>query len=155
MEVCATPFVPHCAESSRAATVAHGNQIPYTFGVTFLAGSPQPAANLSETMLDYWISFVVSLDPNDGKGSTRQSPRDQIFFAARLMRTFPLPLGPQWKKYRPANPVSTPCLTRVLLMYRVFQTVMQLQGDNVSVIPDTFRATPISFINTHPIPFNH
>ena len=64
-------LVPQCVESSRAAAVAHGNQVPYTFGVTFLAGSPQPAANLSETMLDYWISFVVSLDPNDGKGSTR------------------------------------------------------------------------------------
>ena len=30
------------------------------------------AANLSEVMMDYWISFASSLNPNDGKGIQRE-----------------------------------------------------------------------------------
>ena len=52
--------------------VAHGTEIDYTYGRVFEAGSPQPAAHLSQMMLDYWISFVVSLDPNDGLGTARE-----------------------------------------------------------------------------------
>ena len=52
--------------------VAHGTEIDYTYGKVFEAGSLQPAAHLSQMMLDYWISFVVSLDPNDGLGTARE-----------------------------------------------------------------------------------
>jgi acetylcholinesterase len=30
------------------------------------------AAKLSQMMMDYWISFANTLDPNDGKGSIRE-----------------------------------------------------------------------------------
>ena len=30
--------------------------------------------NVSTIMMDYWISFAVSLNPNDGKGIQRQLP---------------------------------------------------------------------------------
>ena len=33
--------------------------------------------------------------------------------------------------------------------------VLQLQGDNVTMIPDTYRATQIAFINTLPAIFYH
>lgn len=34
---------------------------------------PSPAAQrLSTMMIDYWVSFATSLDPNDGRGSRRE-----------------------------------------------------------------------------------
>ncbi len=49
-------------------TVAHASEIAYVYGQTALT-SPIPAVRLlSEAMVDYWISFAVSLTPNDGKG---------------------------------------------------------------------------------------
>lgn len=32
---------------------------------------------------------------------------------------------------------------------------MQLQGGNTTIIPDTYRAEQISFINSQPATFNH
>lgn len=47
--------------------VQHGCEIPYVFG-----GTPNgPAATiLSQNVMDYWISFANSLDPNDSFGNT-------------------------------------------------------------------------------------
>ncbi|KAJ2921732.1 hypothetical protein H1R20_g15364, partial [Candolleomyces eurysporus] len=50
--------------------VAHGAEIPYVFGQVPPTASA-PSQNLSLAMMDYWISFTVSLDPNDGKGVAR------------------------------------------------------------------------------------
>ncbi|KAF7325892.1 Carboxylic ester hydrolase [Mycena kentingensis (nom. inval.)] len=55
-------------------SVAHGTDLPYIFGsgATVLGDLRTPLAQaLSTQMMDYWISFVISLDPNDGKGSKR------------------------------------------------------------------------------------
>ncbi|EAU89349.2 lipase I [Coprinopsis cinerea okayama7 len=52
-----------------AVGVTHGTEIPWMYG-----GPPDPspsAQQFSKIMMDYWISFAVSLDPNDGKGSER------------------------------------------------------------------------------------
>jgi carboxylesterase type B len=52
-----------------ALGVFHSAELPYLFGnVSTVA--PQNVANLSRSMLDYWISFAVSLTPNDGKGTS-------------------------------------------------------------------------------------
>ncbi|ESK89120.1 extracellular triacylglycerol lipase precursor [Moniliophthora roreri MCA 2997] len=54
--------------------VAHGSDESYVFGFanqpsTFV---PSPAAKrFSEQVIDYWVSFATSLDPNDGLGSER------------------------------------------------------------------------------------
>jgi len=53
-----------------AGGVAHGVERSYLFGDISTTGPPK-AANLSRRMLDYWISFAVSLTPNDGKGTSR------------------------------------------------------------------------------------
>jgi carboxylesterase type B len=51
--------------------VAHAAEIPYVYGqVPPTAGAA--SQNLSLAMMDYWISFTVSLDPNDGKGVERE-----------------------------------------------------------------------------------
>ena len=53
-----------------AIGVFHSSELPYLFWDMNKIGPPQSAI-LSRTMLDYWISFAVSLTPNDGKGSER------------------------------------------------------------------------------------
>ena len=45
-----------------ALGVSHASELPYFFGQS-------SSARLSRVMLDYWISFAVSLTPNDGKGT--------------------------------------------------------------------------------------
>ncbi|KAJ2916219.1 hypothetical protein MD484_g4211, partial [Candolleomyces efflorescens] len=50
-----------------ALGVAHAAEIPYVYGQVPPAAGPA-SQNLSLAMVDYWISFTVSLDPNDGKG---------------------------------------------------------------------------------------
>jgi len=56
-----------------ALGVYHSSELPYIFGVfgTVSTASPPKVANLSRVMRDYWISFAVSLTPNDGKGTSR------------------------------------------------------------------------------------
>jgi acetylcholinesterase len=65
----------------------HGSDIPYLFGDLAESGPPT-TARLSRMMLDYWISFAVSLTPNDGKGTTRMlsavpSPALSLILASR------------------------------------------------------------------------
>ena len=47
--------------------VTHGAEIAYVHGTV----DPSDAAGqtFSNVVMDYWISFTVSLDPNDGKGA--------------------------------------------------------------------------------------
>ncbi|KAF9257010.1 esterase 1 [Marasmius fiardii PR-910] len=60
--------------------VPHGAELLYVFGngngnglgVPF-AGIPPDHKVLSDKIMDYWISFVSSLNPNDGKGTQRPS----------------------------------------------------------------------------------
>ncbi|EEB93867.1 hypothetical protein MPER_07425, partial [Moniliophthora perniciosa FA553] len=52
--------------------VVHSSDINYLFGFASLPPSfiPSPsAAQVSEQIIDYWVSFATSLDPNDGLGS--------------------------------------------------------------------------------------
>ncbi|KAJ4490839.1 extracellular triacylglycerol lipase precursor [Lentinula aciculospora] len=64
--------------------VTHGDQVPYTFGTLASVNETDPAAIfLSEVMINYFVSFVNSLDPNDGLGLSRPQwpsylPDDQI-----------------------------------------------------------------------------
>ncbi|KAJ2932843.1 hypothetical protein H1R20_g4252, partial [Candolleomyces eurysporus] len=64
--------------------VTHGSEIRFVFGQvppTSPDGLPpylppygsadEAARNLSKIMMDYWISFAVTLNPNDGKGIQR------------------------------------------------------------------------------------
>ncbi|KAJ7439517.1 esterase 1 [Mycena latifolia] len=78
--------------------VYHGSEVRFVYGgVSPLAASD---CELSRMMIDYWVSFATSLDPNDGLGVPR----------------------PVWTTYTPDN-----------------QNVMQLNGDNTTMIPDTYR----------------
>ena len=51
--------------------VAHGAEVPYVYGQ--VPSSDAAGQGLSAAMMDYWISFTVSLNPSDGKGLQRES----------------------------------------------------------------------------------
>jgi acetylcholinesterase len=52
-------------------------------------------------MIDYWVSFATSLDPNDGRGNARKSQT----VACCGVSDKPT-LGPHWAQYTPKNEVS-------------------------------------------------
>ncbi|KAJ7151204.1 Alpha/Beta hydrolase protein [Mycena filopes] len=54
-----------------ALGVPHTSDMVYIFNLTAPFHRPASAAALSTQMVDYWLSFATSLDPNDGLGSTR------------------------------------------------------------------------------------
>ena len=56
----------------------HGAEIPYVYGVQ--DELPTEAEHvLSQNMIDYYISFVVNLDPNDKNGNASRKPIDIHF----------------------------------------------------------------------------
>ncbi|KAF5353626.1 hypothetical protein D9757_012454 [Collybiopsis confluens] len=61
--------------------VSHGSEIAYVYGAP--TDNSTSAAVISATMINYWVSFATSLDPNDGKGVPR----------------------PTWEQYTPDNQV--------------------------------------------------
>ncbi|KAI0742346.1 esterase 1 [Daedaleopsis nitida] len=64
-------FADQNAVTTPSRGVSHASEIPYVYGQTAVT-SPKPNVQLlSQAMLDYWISFTVSMTPNDGKGLLR------------------------------------------------------------------------------------
>ncbi|KAK7040282.1 hypothetical protein VNI00_009749 [Paramarasmius palmivorus] len=96
--------------------VSHGLDLLYVFGLVPLAGGSLFDIALSLKIMDYWISFAATLDPNDGKGESR----------------------PAWPEYAASNPF-----------------ILELNTNNVGVIPDNYRTTGIDFINSVPVLFRH
>jgi hypothetical protein len=85
-------------------------------------------------MMDYWISFASTLDPNDDKGVKREWSLIPKSIPISMMRIS----GPLWAKFTPSH-----------------QAVMQLHAENATMIPDDFRVEPIEFINVHSAYFDH
>ena len=56
----------------------HGSEIPFVYGAP--NDTSTAATSLSDVMLDYWISFATSLDPNDGYGNKRIVSNLLLFF---------------------------------------------------------------------------
>ncbi|KAF8152915.1 extracellular triacylglycerol lipase precursor [Crassisporium funariophilum] len=94
--------------------VNHGSEVPFVYGAP--SDTSLSSIKLSAMMIDYWVSFATSLDPNDGRGNAR----------------------PNWAQYTPRNEV-----------------VLQLNGDNMTLIPDDYRKEQIDFINSDPTVFHH
>jgi hypothetical protein len=63
-------FTDHQSDANPVLGVNHSAELPYLFGAIGYSGPPEHP-RLSQVMLDYWISFAVSLTPNDGKGTNR------------------------------------------------------------------------------------
>jgi len=95
--------------------VEHSSEIAYVYG-QLSSTSPPSSQQLSKQMTDYWISFVVSQDPNDGKGTER----------------------PNWPLFTADNKV-----------------LIQLNGTNITTIPDDYRKEQIQFFNENALLFHH
>jgi hypothetical protein len=50
-------------------SVSHGSEVLFVYGLP--PNATLSSATLSLQIIDYWISFATSLDPNDGRGSLR------------------------------------------------------------------------------------
>ncbi|KAJ4485323.1 esterase 1 [Lentinula aciculospora] len=61
--------------------VTHGTEVTFVYGAP--PNATASAISISTAMIDYWVSFATSLDPNDGKGVAR----------------------PTWEQYTPQNQV--------------------------------------------------
>ncbi|KAK0499005.1 extracellular triacylglycerol lipase precursor [Armillaria luteobubalina] len=105
-----TDFVP------AALGVTHGTELPFVFGIVGSLDQSAAANVLSIAMIDYWVSFATSLDPNDGHGSPR----------------------PTWPQYTPKQ-----------------QVLLQLNGDNLTAIPDNYNQEKIDFIISEGSVFRH
>lgn len=58
-------------------------------------------------MLDYWISFAASLDPNDGHGSESKSYRNAVLHILLFVCANAIGwLGLAWAQYTPHNQVG-------------------------------------------------
>ncbi|KAL5511073.1 hypothetical protein ACEPAH_4288 [Sanghuangporus vaninii] len=66
--------------------VYHGSEVSYVFGAP--SNGPNSVA-LAEIIIDYWVSFATSLDPNDGKGDATR---------------------PVWKEYTPSSQICSDVL---------------------------------------------
>lgn len=51
--------------------MSHGTEIAFVYGAP--PNATASAIGLSEAMIDYWVSFATSLNPNDGKGIPRKN----------------------------------------------------------------------------------
>ncbi|KAJ6484385.1 extracellular triacylglycerol lipase precursor [Mycena vitilis] len=93
-----------------ALGVAHTAELIYLYGLEKPFGLSPAASALGTQMIDYWVSYATSLNPNDGLGSAR----------------------PAWSQYSSSN-----------------KTILELTSVNMSMIPDTYRAEQIDFINSN------
>ena len=117
--------------------MTHTLEIPYVYGQTALT-SPNPAVRLlSEAMADYWISFAVSLTPNDGKGlNSTCSPCAQL----RISGLTNVSSETTWPQYQSGQ--------QVLLQFDTGSFAPNTTFANLAVIPDDYRSQQIGFINS-------
>ncbi|TFK83623.1 extracellular triacylglycerol lipase precursor [Polyporus arcularius HHB13444] len=96
--------------------VTHEVEVAYVYGETAQT-SPNPAVRLlSEAMVDYWISFAVSLTPNDGKGLAKTT----------------------WPQYKSGQ--------EVLLQFDTGSFASNTTSPTFAIIPDDYRAQQIDYI---------
>ncbi|KAF7350369.1 Carboxylic ester hydrolase [Mycena venus] len=67
----APPTIGPATAAQGALGVTHTSELIYLYGLNAAFGRPASAIALATQMIDYWVSFTTSLDPNDGLGSNR------------------------------------------------------------------------------------
>ncbi|KAF8918303.1 Alpha/Beta hydrolase protein [Mucidula mucida] len=109
-------FEQHLLSVEPYLGVSHASEVPFVYGLVPVMNETASSVALSRVMMDYWIAFAASLDPNDGLGVSR----------------------PLWPQYTPDN-----------------QVLMQLNGENLTTIPDDYHKEQIDFINDNAVLFHH
>ena len=100
-------------------------------------------------MQDYWISFAVTLDPNDGKGNKSKYLLRYLFNSLTII-IFAILTGPQWLKYKTPEQVRgiIPKMS-IDSAYRFdgsYQNILKLDGRGIETIRDDYRAEQMAFI---------
>ncbi|KAJ6578539.1 esterase 1 [Mycena capillaripes] len=67
----ALPTIGPATAAPGALGVTHTSELVYLYGLNAAFGRPASAMALATQMIDYWVSFATSLDPNDELGSAR------------------------------------------------------------------------------------
>ena len=104
----------------------------HTSEIQFVYGAPNDtsaaATLLSGVMLDYWISFATSLNPNDGLGNKRII--SSLLFLFYGNSSFMLSLGPTWSQYTTQNQVRSLSIasTGLISDVRFFVTLLGLDA---------------------------
>ncbi|KAI0737886.1 extracellular triacylglycerol lipase precursor [Daedaleopsis nitida] len=65
-------FADQKAVTNSSLGVSHAIEVPYVYGLPALTSADAGVRLLSQAMVDYWVSFTVSLTPNDGKGVLKE-----------------------------------------------------------------------------------
>ncbi|KAF9009196.1 hypothetical protein BDZ89DRAFT_964938 [Hymenopellis radicata] len=123
-------FEQHLLSVEPYLGVSHANLAPFVYGLVPLLNETASSIALSRAVIDYWVSFATSLDPNDGLG-------------------VPRPLWPQYTSDNPVHHLATS--TSVLHADLTYQ----VNGDNLTAIPDDYRKEQIEFINDNAVLFHH
>ena len=118
-------FADPAAVTDEKLGVTHGTDVPYMYGTPYVSGPTTAAGQVSLNMMDYIISFVTSLDPNDGNGSSREC----IYVSKELPKLMLCAVGPNWPQYTASEMI-----------------LMQFASANTTTIPDDYRADQISYI---------
>ncbi|PBK58402.1 alpha/beta-hydrolase, partial [Armillaria solidipes] len=63
-------FTQNRSTSTAELGVYHSSEIDFVYGQLNSSSEPASSILLSEMMVDYWVSFATSLDPNDGLGTS-------------------------------------------------------------------------------------
>ncbi|PIL25854.1 hypothetical protein GSI_11607 [Ganoderma sinense ZZ0214-1] len=106
------------AEAKPSLGVYHGTEIPWVYGLPSVEEASAESGVVSRAMVDYWLSFVVSGTPNDGKG---------------LARTI-------WPQYKSDN--------QVLIQFDTTNLTSDLSDATFATIPDDYRAEQMAFIDS-------
>lgn len=85
--------------------------------------------------MDYWISFATNMDPNDGNGIERKCSITQSHIYMTLTS---VSQGPVWEQYTSRN-----------------ERLIELNGNDIKMIDDTFRKEQMDYINSIPAVFLH
>jgi hypothetical protein len=87
----------------RRWVVYHGLELYYVYGVLPEIDALPDSVVLGTQMMDYWISFATSLDPNDGFGIPRAIRGYNLF--SKIVLNAIYSAGPFWQAYTAENAV--------------------------------------------------
>jgi acetylcholinesterase len=133
-------FTDHQSDANPVLGVNHSSELSYLFGAFGFSGPPEHPL-LSQVMLDYWISFAVSLTPNDGKGTSRASSYTSTLFCTYSDPVFRTSLGHVQRNQGTVSSLLPIGRERYSIL--VIQEVLELNSNAIGMIPDNYRADSI------------
>jgi hypothetical protein len=119
--------------------VFHALDADYLFGTLPSMNASASALHLAEVIIDYWLSFTVSLDPNDGKGTKR--PSSALNFVRTDAHIYIYLARAKLAGVHLSIPSSFIFLKFSAGGLILKQVLMQLNGENTTLIPVSLRTT--------------